>query len=108
MIDRSVSRRAFLQTLTLSTAAGVVALPRARADEPAKLDPKDPAALALGYVEIASQADAKKFPVYVKGSNCDNCLQLQGKAGNDFRPCSLFPGKLVAVNGWCAGWTAEM
>ena len=50
----------------------------------------------------------KKFPRYVAGSNCDNCLQLQGKPGNNYRPCSLFPGKFVAVSGWCSGWTAEM
>ena len=76
--------------------------------EPPRLDVKDPAAVALGYVEHASQIDAKKTPGYVPGSNCENCLQLQGVAGNNYRPCSLFPGKLVSVSGWCTGWTAEM
>ncbi len=76
--------------------------------EPARLDVKDPAAVALGYVEHTSQIDAKKHPGYVPGSNCENCLQLQGVAGNNYRPCSLFPGKLVSVSGWCTGWTAEM
>ena len=56
-----------------------------------------------GYDEII-----KKYPGYVKGSNCDNCLQLQGPPGNSYRPCSLFQGKLVAVGGWCSGWTAEV
>jgi hypothetical protein len=68
----------------------------------------DPAATALGYVENAADVDPKKFPRYVAGSNCDNCLQLQGKPGNNYRPCNLFPGKLVAVAGWCSGWTAEV
>lgn len=76
--------------------------------EPARLNPKDPAAAALGYVEHTSQIDPKKTPSYVPGSNCENCLQLQGVAGNNYRPCSLFPGKLVSVSGWCTGWTAEM
>ena len=92
-----------------STLIGTVAdVRRAGAAELAKLDVKDPAAAALGYVENASRVDAKKFPSYVKGSQCENCLQLQGSAGSAYRPCSLFPGKLVAVSGWCSGWTAEM
>jgi hypothetical protein len=76
--------------------------------DPARLDVKDPAAVALGYVLNATQVDVKKYPQYVQGSNCENCLQLQGSAGNTYRPCSLFPGKLVSVSGWCSGWTAEM
>jgi hypothetical protein len=76
--------------------------------EPNQLDVKDPAAIALGYVENASQVDVKKFPQFVPGSNCENCLQLQGSAGKNYRPCSLFPGKLVSVSGWCKTWTPEM
>ena len=68
----------------------------------------DPNRRKLGYVESASQIDAKKFPQFVPGSSCENCLQLQGKPGNNYRPCSLFPGKLVSVSGWCSAWTAEM
>jgi hypothetical protein len=64
--------------------------------------------MALGYAEEAARVDAKKFPTYIKGSNCDNCLLLQGTAGSHYRPCSLFPGKLVSVSGWCTGWTAEI
>ena len=43
---------------------------------------KDPAAVAVGYLENAAQVDIKKYPAYVKGSNCENCLQLQGSAGD--------------------------
>jgi hypothetical protein len=81
---------------------------RSRSAEPNRLDVKDPAAVALGYVENAAQVDAKKYPAFVAGSDCENCLQLQGSAGNNYRPCSLFPGKLVSVSGWCKGWTPEM
>jgi hypothetical protein len=72
------------------------------------LDVKDPAAIALGYVEDAAKVDAKKNPSYTPGSSCENCLQLQGAAGAAYRPCTLFPGKLVATTGWCSAWTAEM
>src|ERR1700736_4663297 len=68
-----------------------------------RLDVKDPAAIALGYIEDAAQVDVKKYPQYARGSNCENCLLLQGSPGDTYRPCSLFPDKLVSVNGWCTG-----
>jgi hypothetical protein len=107
-MNRPVSRRALIKTLSLTMAAASLGSRQAGGAEPQKLDVKDPAAIALGYVESAAQVDVKKYPAFVKGSNCDNCLQLQGKAGSDYRPCALFPGKLVAVSGWCSGWTPEM
>src|ERR1700722_1416437 len=113
MLNRSVSRRALIETLSLAVAAASLGRQPARGaealkGEPQKLGVKDPAAVALGYVESAAQVDVKKYPAFVKGSNCENCLQLQGKAGSDYRPCALFPGKLVAVSGWCSSWTPEM
>jgi hypothetical protein len=108
MMNRPVSRRAAVKTLSLALAAASLGSGRARGAEPQKLDVKDPTAVALGYVESAAEVDVKKYPAFVKGQNCENCLQLQGKAGSDYRPCSLFPGKLVAVSGWCSGWTPEM
>src|SRR5580704_14839559 len=103
------TRRKVVKNLSLA-AALPTALPwhRARGAQPARLDVKDPAAVAVGYVENAAQVDIKKYPTYVQGSNCENCLQLQGSAGNNYRPCSLFPGKLVSVSGWCKAWTPEI
>jgi High potential iron-sulfur protein len=104
-----VTRRAVIKNLSL--AAGLsAAMPwrDARSAEPKRLDVKDPAAAALGYVENASQVDVKKYPGYAQGSNCENCLQLQGTAGNNYRPCALFPGKLVSVSGWGESGTTEM
>lgn len=109
MLITPLTRRALLRTLVLGAAAAAVApVCPSRSAELEKLDVNDPAARALGYVENAGAVDAKKYPGYVQGSNCDNCLLLQGKPGNNYRPCSLFRGKLVAVSGWCKGWTAEM
>jgi hypothetical protein len=99
------SRRNLLKGLALGAAGAAIG---ARGAETAKLDVHDPQALALGYVENAGQVDTKKYPQFMAGSNCDNCLQLQGKPGNNYRPCTLFAGKLVAVSGWCSGWAAEM
>ena len=114
MPKRSVSRRAALKILGLGTAGTAVfaGFGSAGADpgkaDAAKLDANDPAALALGYVENAAAVDAKKYPAFVPGSNCDNCLRLEGTPGSDYRPCSLFPGKLVSVRGWCSEWTPEI
>lgn len=103
-----LSRRTVVKALTLSTAAATVMVRTSTAAAPEKLSVKDPAAVALGYVEDASQVDVKKYPTFVKGSTCENCLLLQGKPGDSFRPCTLFKDKVVSANGWCSGWTAEM
>jgi len=105
-----MTRRRLVKGLSVVAGLSTTALPwrRTRGADAAHLDVKDPAAVALGYVENASQVDVKKTPGFVPGSNCENCLQLQGTAGNNYRPCSLFPGKLVSVSGWCKGWAAEM
>jgi len=108
VLRHSLTRRGMVN---LGLAAGIsAALPwcGAQGAEPVRLDVKDPAALAQGYVLNASQVDTQKYPQYAQGSSCENCLLLQGTAGNTYRPCSLFPGKLVSVGGWCKGWAAEI
>jgi hypothetical protein len=104
-----VNRRALIKSLAAATAAAAI-LPSRRSEsaELPHLDVKDPAAAAVGYAENASQVDAKKYPAYVKGSLCENCLLLQGAAGADYRPCQLFPGKSVSIHGWCSAWSAEI
>jgi High potential iron-sulfur protein len=104
-----LTRRALLKHLVLAAGtAAILPTRRALATEPPHLDVKDPAAVALGYVESVEQIDLKKYPTFQKGSSCENCSQLQGIAAAPYRPCSLFPGKLVAAGGWCSGWTAEI
>jgi hypothetical protein len=98
-----------LKTLAAGAAgAAIFRGPRAAAADLPHLDVKDPQAVALGYVEHATQVDAKKYPTFVKGSSCDTCLLLQGSSGAPYRPCNLFAGKLVSAAGWCSGWAAEI
>ena len=114
-MNEPTSRRAIVKILGLAAGTSLsaplsaifTAVP-ARGAEAPRLDVNDPAAVAQGYVEHAADVDAREYPVFVSGSSCENCLLLQGSAGNNYRPCSLFPGKLVSVSGWCKGWTAEM
>jgi hypothetical protein len=108
-LGAAITRRALVKNLSMAAAATALLAPRrSQAAEPPHLDVKDPAAVKVGYVENASQVDVKKYPTYNKGSNCENCLLLQGAAGAHYRPCSLFPGKVVSIDGWCSGWSAEI
>jgi len=106
MTNQSISRRTLL--VSLCSGAAAVWSARASSAQPGRLDVKDPQAVSLGYVEDAARVDARKFPAYVKGSTCENCLQLQGTAGNPYRPCAAFKAKLVSIAGWGSAWTPEM
>lgn len=61
----------------------------------------DPLAVALSYHDSAKKVDATKFPTYKPEQKCANCLQIKGVEGEAWRPCNLFPGKLVNAEGWC-------
>jgi hypothetical protein len=64
---------------------------------PAALDPSDPMAKALGYVQKSAKP----------GQQCDNCSQYQGKSGDSQGACTLFPGKTVTSDGWCMTWAKK-
>jgi len=105
-----LSRRDALRNLALVLGAAALGDARraaAAAAELPHLSPKDPNAVALGYHENASQVDAQQFQTYRPGQRCDTCLQLQGQAGQTWRPCNLFPGQLVNANGWCRVWVPK-
>jgi hypothetical protein len=110
MTDRRYDRRTVLKTalagLAALPAAGIVADAAAQGAPP-HLDEKDSLAVAMGYVHDAKQVDPNKVPQYKKGAHCANCLQLQGKEGDEWRPCNIFPGKLVNANGWCKVWVVK-
>jgi hypothetical protein len=101
-MSESMTRREALAAL--ATAAGTLAAAGAAraADAPKPhLAVNDPTAVALSYFEDGSKVDPKKFPTYKPEQRCNNCLQLTGNAGDPWRACNLFPGKLVNANGWC-------
>ena len=91
-----VVETAFAQAKPAAPAA-VAALP--------VLNPTEPAAKALGYVEDSKKVDAKANPNHKATQHCGNCLQWADK--NRKAPtakCNLFPGKLVKNPGWCKVW----
>jgi High potential iron-sulfur protein len=99
------SRRQFISSLPL--AGSVLLVSRARAQAAGPLDPKDPQATALGYVEDGSKADKAKFPKYEASQNCANCQLYQGAAGAANGACPIFQNKLVNAKGWCSTWVKK-
>lgn len=97
------NRRVFMMTL----AAGTSALASNAALAQAKLDEKDPQAVALGYVADTTKADTKKFPKHSNDQKCANCQLFQGKATDATGGCPLFAGKVVAGPGWCSAWVKK-
>ena len=105
MSSHRIARRSLLKNALLGMAAAPAAAWLSQAESaPVKLDPSDPQAKALGYVEDAANVDAKANPNFKPGQTCANCLQAQGKAADGLLPCNIFPGKLVQAKGWCKVW----
>lgn len=82
------------------------------ADAPANaVAADDPTAVALKYSADATKADragAARPGMAPAEQRCGNCQFMQvGQASGDWTGCSLFPGKLVNVNGWCSSWTLK-
>lgn len=118
MSDKPVSKsRRDAVKLMLGTAAAVpvlnlVGVGVARAEAPANaVAADDPTAAALQYTHdatAANRAAAARPGKPPEEQHCENCQFLLVDQGEgDWRGCSLFPGKLVNVNGWCASWTLK-
>lgn len=101
------TRRTFLMTVAAGGAAGVAAVAPTVQAQAARLDEKDPQAVALGYVADATKADTKKFPKYAAGQVCTNCALYQGKATDPWGGCPLFGAKQVSGKGWCSAWAKK-
>ena len=101
-----VSRREFVTAASLASVAVTAGMsaPRARAEELARVSEDDPTAKALNYVHDARQVDAAKR---ASSSFCNNCALYSGSVDDEWGKCSIFPGKLVAGEGWCSAWAAK-
>ena len=89
LLNQAIAGAAFVPAFLLTRQAiGAAAAP---------LDPADPMAKALAYVEASAKPDQQ----------CANCAQFQGKAGDSRAGCSILPGKTVAAAGWCSVWAKK-
>lgn len=101
-----LNRREFLTLIAV--AGGTLALSSAaQADALPQLAETDPTAAALGYKHDATKVDATKYPTFKAGQHCATCKLVQGADGEAWRPCSIFPGKAVNANGWCAAFAPK-
>ena len=98
------NRRVFLMQVA---ACGSVLGAGAVQAQAAKVDEKDPQAVALGYVADTTKADKKKFPKHANDQKCNNCALYQGKATDAAAGCPLFGTKQVAGAGWCSAWAKK-
>ena len=108
-MSEPISRRTALFKLAFvaGSAASLCVRQRAMAADQPHLTTTDPTAVALAYHEDASKVEASQFPTYKAGQTCSTCLQLKGDPGQPWRPCNLFPGKLVNAHGWCRVWVKK-
>ena len=103
-----IARRKFIQ-LSAATAAGCFMQTgrEARAEDAPKLALDDPMAQAMKYVHDASTVDPASRANPAPEQNCANCALIQGADGDAWRPCQIFPGKVVSANGWCSVWAPK-
>lgn len=108
-MEKNLTRRALLKTMAVALPASTAILQQdARAADLPRVDPNDPTAKALLYVEDPADLD-KSNPAAARfeaSQTCANCIQIQSDSG-EYRPCAIFPGKVVAAAGWCSVWAIK-
>ena len=103
MSERKIPRRDVLKGALIGVAAVPVTAILGRAEAASgRVDPNEPQAKSLGYVEDATKVDPKANPNFKPGQICANCLQAPtAKPGMTEVPCNIFAQRNVAANGWC-------
>ncbi len=101
-----IARRQFLK-LSAVAAAVCVVRPGAEAQDMPHLDTADPVAASMKYTEDAASVDPATRANPAESQTCANCALVQGADGDAWRPCQIFPGKLVNADGWCAVWALK-
>lgn len=103
-----IARRKFIQLSAVAAAACFVRPGKeAQAQDVPKLAEDDPMAKAMKYVHDASTVDPASRANPAEVQNCANCALIQGEDGAEWRPCQIFPGKVVSADGWCSVWAPK-
>lgn len=106
--SNKLARRQFIQ-LSAVAVAGCMARPGqdAVAQDMPKVEEGEPMAQAMKYTHDASTVDASTRANPAADQTCANCALVQGPEGDEWRPCQIFPGKLVNNAGWCSVWAPK-
>lgn len=99
-------RRKALVMMLGAAAGATLGMPALAQDLP-HLEETDPTGAALGYKHDTTKVDAAKYPAHKAEQKCSNCNLIQGKDGDAWRPCAIFPGKAVNADGWCAAYVVK-
>jgi len=103
-----IARRQFIQLSAVATAGYFVSPGReAKAQDAPHLAEDDPTAQAMKYTHDTSTVDVAARANPAENQHCANCALIQGADGEEWRPCQIFPGKLVNANGWCSVWAPK-
>jgi hypothetical protein len=109
-MTQHISRRALIQGGLMAgafvPALGLIA-GSASAAALTPLDPNDPTAKALGFVNDTTKVDAGANPTHKPDQKCNTCAQFQGKPGDATGGCNIFVGKSVPAAGWCKVWAKK-
>jgi hypothetical protein len=109
-MDKTFSRRAIVKGGLIAGAVipalGLVGNSAFAADL-TPLDPNDPVAKSLGFVNDSTKVDAKANPTHTAAQKCGTCAQFGGKPGEARGPCNVFVGHTVPQGGWCKVWAKK-
>ena len=103
-----IARRKFIQ-LSAVAVAGALASPGRKvfAQDLPQLAEDDPMASAMKYTHDANTVDPATRANPAADQTCANCALIQGNDGDTWRPCQIFPGKVVNADGWCSVWAPK-
>lgn len=103
-----IARRQFIQLSAVAAAACVIRPGQeAQAQDMPKVEESDSMAAAMKYTHDASTVDASSRANPAPDQTCANCALVQGEDGPEWRPCQIFPGKVVNAAGWCSVWAPK-
>ncbi|MGB5246111.1 MAG: high-potential iron-sulfur protein [Woeseia sp.] len=103
-----IARRQFMKVSAVAAAACFVRPGKeAIAQEMPHLTEDDPTAQAMKYVHDYTTVDPATRANPAENQHCANCALIQGEDGAAWRPCAIFPGKLVNADGWCSVWAPK-
>lgn len=103
-----IARRKFIQ-MSAVAAAGCIAVSGrdARAQDLPHLSEDEPLAKGMRYTNDSGSVDPSTRANPAPNQHCATCALVQGNDGDEWRPCQIFPGKLVNANGWCSVWAPK-
>ena len=107
-MQNKITRRSIVKSGLMASAVvpafGLICDTAAAAADLPALDPKDPQAMTLAFINDTTKVDAALNPTHTADQTCANCQQFQGNRTDARGGCVLFPGKSVPAIGWCKVW----